>query len=263
MDLLQPDVLQKRDPAAEQGPISRRLSETLVESEGHPICLGATGYIQYVDPEYLVTLLQENNRVARLCRKPGSYISPGEVVALVWPGDRIDARLDEQIQRAFHVGKQRTPTQDLVYAVNQLVEMAVRAMSPAINDPFTAMSCLDHIGDGLARYVRDGNESPYFYDRDGKLRVIVEPVHFEELLSAAFDMLRHVSCDNASVLLYMLDVIDVIAREAKSPDRLQALLAHVSLIQAESRAGKLIEQDCLSVQQKAESLLAKWDPVIV
>ena len=55
---------------------------------------------------------------------------------------------------AFQIGNVRTPTQDVEYAVNQLVEMAVRAMSPAINDPFTAMTCLDHLGDGLAKFVR-------------------------------------------------------------------------------------------------------------
>ena len=69
--------------------------------------------------------------------------------------------------------------------------------------------------------------TPNFYDRIGKLRVIFEPVHFDELLGAAFDMLRHASCDNASVLLHMLDVIDVIARETKIPDRLQKLLYHI------------------------------------
>ena len=96
--------------------------------------------------------------------------------------------------------------------------MAVRAMSPAINDPFTAMTCLDHIGDGLAKFIRQGEKDSHYYDRDGRLRLVLEPVTFDELLSAAFDMLRHASCDNASVLLHMLAVIDVIGRETKAPE---------------------------------------------
>ncbi len=72
------------------------------------------------------------------------------MVALVWPAGRIDQKVDKQLRRAFRLGNQRTPTQDVEYAVNQLVEMAVRAMSPAINDPFTAMTCLDYLGQGLA-----------------------------------------------------------------------------------------------------------------
>ena len=82
--------------------------------------------------------------------------------------------------------------------------MAVRAMSPAINDPFTAMTCLDYVGEGLALFIRQGEKSSHYYDREGRLRLVLEPVTFDELLSGAFDMLRHASCDNASVLLHML-----------------------------------------------------------
>ena len=135
--------------------------------------------------------------------------------------------------------------------------MAVRAMSPAINDPFTAMTCLDHMGDGLAKFVRRGERVFHQYDRDGKLRLILEPVTFEALLSAAFDMLRHASCDNASILLHMLAVIDVIGQEANAPGERRLLLCHVSLIQAESQAGALIEQDRQAIQRIGEALQAK------
>jgi uncharacterized membrane protein len=98
----------------------------------------------------------------------------------------------------FRIGNQRTPTQDVECAVNQLVEMAVRAMSPAINDPFTAMTCLDHMGNGLALFAQQSGENLNTYDKDGQLRLVFEPVTFEGLLGAAFDMLRHASCDNAT-----------------------------------------------------------------
>jgi uncharacterized membrane protein len=101
--------------------------------------------------------------------------------------------------------KGRTPTQDIAYGVNQLVEMAVRAMSPAINDPFTAMTCLDHIGEGLLLFVQQGEKSPYYYDKENRLRLVLAPPTFAELLDGAFDMLRHASCDNASVLQHMLE----------------------------------------------------------
>ncbi|HEY6407290.1 MAG TPA: DUF2254 family protein, partial [Ktedonobacteraceae bacterium] len=161
------------------------------------------------------------------------------------------------IRHAFQIGNQRTPTQDVEYAVNQLVEMAVRAMSPAINDPFTAMTCLDYVGNGLALFIRQGEKSPHYYDRDGRLRLVLEPVTFDELLSAAFDMLRHAGCDNASVLLHMLQVIDTIRQEAKSPEARQQLLRHVSLIQAESQAGALIEQDRNYIHLSVEALQTK------
>ncbi len=169
----------------------------------------------------------------------------------------VNERLDEQIRRAFLIGNGRTPTQDVVYAVNQLVEMAVRAMSPAINDPFTAMTCLDYIGEGLALFIRQGEKGSHYYDVEGRLRLILEPVTFEELLSAAFDMLRHCSCDNASVLLHMLSVIDEIGQEAKTPEARQKLLAYVNLIQVESQAGALIEADRQRILRSSEILVRK------
>jgi uncharacterized membrane protein len=240
-------------------PDSHGVPDTLAEMEGYPVRARSTGYIQYIDPEALLTLAREKDLVIRLLHKPGHYVGSGAVVARVWPAGRIDQRLNKLMRRAFLIGNGRTPTQDVVYAVNQLTEMAVRAMSPAINDPFTAMTCLDHMGEGLAKFIRQGERVSHYTDRDGKLRLLLEPVTFEELLSAAFDMLRHASCDNASVLLHMLAVIDAIGREAKAPEARQLLLRHASLIQAESQAGQLIEQDRHAIQLSGQALRTKLE----
>jgi uncharacterized membrane protein len=229
----------------------------LVEADAFPVRVGEIGYIQYIDPETVMTLARENDLVIQLLCKPGCFVRAGRRVALVWPADRVDERLEAQLLHAFQVGNSRTPTQDIAYAVNQLVEMAVRAMSPAINDPFTAMTCLDYIGDGLALFIQQGEKGSHYYDEQGRLRLVLEPVIFEDLLNGAFDMLRHCSCDNASVLLHMLEVIDGIGLEAKSTEARQALLRQVSLIQAESQAGKLIEQDRQLIHLSCEALQTK------
>ena len=233
------------------------VENTVMETDGYPLRVRKTGYIQYVDPEIMLTLAIEKDLVISIQRKPGHFVWRGGVVALVWPAGRVDEELDRQISRAFRLGNARSPTQDIEYAVNLLVEMAVRAMSPAINDPFTAMTCLDYIGEGLALFVRKGEKGSHYYDSEGRLRLVLEPVPFEDLLSDAFDMLRHASCDNASVLLHMLGVIDVIGQEAKSAEARQALLRHITLIQIESQAGTLIEQDRQSIHRMCETLLTK------
>jgi uncharacterized membrane protein len=238
-------------------PGSEGLPATATELGDYPVRVRSTGYIQFIDPEIMLTLAREKNLVIRLLHKPGHYVQSGAVVALVWPAGRVDKQFDKLIHRAFQVGNGRTPTQDIEYAVNQLTEMAVRAMSPAINDPFTAMTCLDHLGDGLAKFIRQGEKGSHYYDRDGRLRLVLEPVTFDALLGAAFDMLRHASCDNASVLLHMLAVIDTIGQETKAPEARQLLLRHVSLIQAESQAGNLIEPDRQAIRRNAEALQAK------
>jgi uncharacterized membrane protein len=238
----------------EPAPDSRGIPAMLTETEGYPVRVGSPGYIQYVDPQIVLTLARKENLVIQLLRRPGHYVHSGAVVALLWPAARVDEHLETLFRRAIQVGNGRTPSQDVEYAVNQLTEMAVRAMSPAINDPFTAMTCLDHIGDGLVAFIRRGGNNSQHYDRDGRLLLVLEPVTVGDLLSAAFDMLRHASCSNASVLLHMLKVIEMISHEAKARETREQLLRHVSLIQAESQVGNLIEADRQSIHQSVESL---------
>jgi uncharacterized membrane protein len=236
------------------GQADQEAAEVLAETDAYAVWVKAAGYIQFIDPETLLSLAVERNLVIRLLRKPGHFVQPGTAVALVWPAGRVDEELDRQIRRAFQIGNGRTPTQDIAYAFNQLVEMAVRAMSPAINDPFTAMTCLDYIGEGLGLFIQQEEKSPYCYDRDNRLRLILEPVTFAELFSSAFDLLRHCSSDNASVLLHMLDVIDAVGQEAGSPRVNQELLRHVGFIQAESQAGALVDTDRARIHQRCAEL---------
>jgi uncharacterized membrane protein len=242
---------------SESRPESEEVPDALAEAEGYPVRARSTGYIQYIDPDILRTLAEEKNLVIRLLRKPGCHVGSGAVLALVWPAGRVDEQAGKLMRRAFQIGNGRTPTQDVEYAVNQLTEMAVRAMSPAINDPFTAMTCLDHVGNGLATFLQQGERGSHYYDRQGRLRLVLEPVTFGELLSAAFDMLRHASCDNASVMLHMLAVIDTIGQNVKTPEACRLLLRHVTLIQAESEAGDLIEQDRQAIQLRGQALRVK------
>jgi uncharacterized membrane protein len=235
-------------------PDSRDIPAMLTETRGYPVRARGVGYIQYINSQMVLTLAQKKDLVVHLQCKPGCYVQSGAVVALVWPAERVDEQLEALFQRAFRLGNGRTPSQDVEYAVNQLNEMAVRAMSPAINDPFTAMTCLDRIGDGLATFIRQGGNDSHHWDQDGRLRLILDPVTIDDLLDAAFDMLRHASCNNANVLQHMLEVIGALGQEVKAPEIRRQLRRHVSLIQAESQVGNLIEADRQSIRQSSEAL---------
>jgi uncharacterized membrane protein len=237
-----------------------RRIDTLVDSQAYPLRMILTGYIQFVDPEIILNLATERDLTMRMLRKPGQFIRSGEVAALVWPAATVTDQLAKHLRRGIQVGNQRTPTQDVEYAINQLVEIAVRAMSPAINDPFTAVTCLDYLADGLAKYARYGESNPDFYDDAGRLRLVYEPADLTELLAAAFDMLRHASCDNATVLLAILDAIDDISQETKSPEACQELLRHARLTLAESQAGALVEADKQRIRLRCEMVETKFIP---
>jgi uncharacterized membrane protein len=227
-----------------------------METGGFPVRVMRYGYIQYIDLDFLFALGKRKDIVIDLRRKTGDFVGPGDIVGYIRPADRADAGLEGQVREAFHIGKRRTPTQDVGYAVSLLSEMALRAMSPAINDPYTAMTCLDYLGKGLALFIRQGEMGSRYYDPDGRLRIILEPVTFDEIASAAFDLLRHASRDSAPVLQQMLDVIASIGREAASPGPRQTLVRHARLIQEEARSSNLIEEDRQSICRSAELLKA-------
>jgi uncharacterized membrane protein len=203
----------------------------------------------------MLNLAEGADVVVRIVKKPGQFVLAGDQIALIWPGKSAYSRLPARIGHAFLIGRQRTPTQDIQYAVNQLTEVALRAMSPAINDPFTAMTCLDHIGAGLAFFIEQERAPGAYYDSSGRLRLTFEPVTFTELLSAGFDMLRHASCDNAAVLMKMLDTIETIGREIRQEEQLKELLRHVDLVRAESEAGRLVSADKLAIQERCDALV--------
>ncbi len=114
--------------------------------EARPIGAAGDGYLQFVDGDALMALAREEDVVIRLERRPGHYVVAARPLAMVWPGNRVTDELINRINSVIALGNQRTFGQDTEFAVNQLVEIAIRALSPGVNDPFTAMTCVDHLG---------------------------------------------------------------------------------------------------------------------
>ena len=229
----------------------------LVEREGCPIYSDGTGYIEEVDPVLAIPLANRRNLVIRLVRKPGDFVQVGDRIALAWPSQDADQEVISQIRSCYRLGNERIPTQDIEYAIQQLVEMAVRAMSAAINDPYTAMTCLDHLGAGLAVYAERNGYQPYLYDSGNRLRVIFDPLTFGGLLDGAFNMIRHASRDNADVLLSLLDAIERIAARSSTADQRAELLRQVRLVEAESQTGSSIAWDQERVGRRCAELASR------
>lgn len=134
------------------------------EREARPVAAAGDGYLQFIDTDVLLELAKEEDVVLRLERGPGHYIVADRPLVLVWPGDQVNDKLTARVRSAFALGNQRTPRQDIEFAVSQLVEIAVRALSPGLNDPFTAIACVDHLGSALSRLAQREMPSPYRHD---------------------------------------------------------------------------------------------------
>ena len=222
------------------------------ERGARPLMADGDGYVQSVDADGLLGLAERHNLVVRIERRPGQYVIAGAPLVRVWPGERADDDLATRVRAAFVLGNFRTPTQDVEHSVNQLVEVAVRALSPGINDPFTAVACIDRLGSALARLGRAAVPSPFRHDQHGRLRVVARPATFDGIADAAFNQIRQYGRTSVAVTLRLLETIEVVAAEVLRPDDLATLLRHAEMV---ARAGPSLpeEADRHAVAERYES----------
>lgn len=247
--------------ATDDGRLSQRRAEAQLllaqlDREGSPIHAARQGYVQAVDVEVALLVAKRHDLFIRLIRSPGHFVQAGDVVALVGPPGNVRNLAAANLTDAYRLGNLRTPAQDLEYAINQIAEVAVRAMSAAINDPYTAMTCLDHLGARLARIAARPLPLSMLYDDSGRLRLINDDHSLSDLLRAAFDLLRRASRETPEVLLSMLTAIEQIGRTAYSDEYRAELRRHVALVKAESEASSSIAWDKERVERRCDELLA-------
>jgi uncharacterized membrane protein len=218
-----------------------------------PIESAGDGYLQFIDGDALMALASHEDVVIRLARRPGHYVVASRPLALVWPGNRVTDQLMERVNSAFVLGNQRTSGQDIEFAVNQLVEIAVRALSPGVNDPFTAMTCVDHLGSALCRLAQRDMPSPYRHDSQDQLRVITPVFTFPDVTDAAFNQIRQYGRSSTAVTIRLLETIAEVARFAQRPEDRAALLRHARMIVRGAGGGLPEEKDRQKVAERFQS----------
>ena len=172
------------------------------------------GYLQYLDASLLLERADRCDLVIRQLRRAGEYVAFDRPLLLVFPADRATDQAIEQLSAAMIVGNQRTPAQDVEFGISQLIEIAVRALSPGINDPFTALRCVDRLGAAFYRLVQRPMPPAIRLDDDRRLRIIFKPVSFPEMLGNALTHLRQHAVSSLAVSNRILEVLGEIAEGA-------------------------------------------------
>jgi len=225
------------------------------DSEASPIKATGEGYLQAIDDDELMKTTRQYNLLVRLKTRPGKFIIKGSELAMVFPEKGVNQSLNQQINDAFILGKERTEYQDVEFPIDQLVEIALRAISPAINDPFTAIRCIDRLSAGLSRLAQRDFPSPYRYDDEQNLRVIVEGVTFEGLVDAAFNQIRQYSKSDVAVTIRLLEAIACIATYTRNSKQREALRRQAEMILNSSREQISQEQDQKDVQERYHQVI--------
>jgi uncharacterized membrane protein len=247
IDRLFPGHLGKPGSESSNAPTDADLPAAFAR-EARPVGSLADGYLQQIDGDALMDLAAEEDLLLRLERRPGHYLVKGRALMMVWPGDRVTEILIDKLNAAFVLGNQRTAAQDVEFSFDQLVEIAVRALSPGINDPFTAIVCVDRLSSGLCRLARRDMPSALRFDPHGRLRLMAPGPSFAGIVDAAFNQIRQSARSNPAVAIRMLDAIGQIAGHVRRAPDSTCLQRHADMIVRGAREAVPEADDLLAVE---------------
>jgi uncharacterized membrane protein len=221
------------------------------DSAALPIGAHRSGYLQAVNVSGLLKLAIDHDLLLRLEHRPGDFVTRGTPLASVWSAEGArPAELADAVKGAFIVGGKRSPEQDIEHLINQLVEVAVRALSPGINDPFTAINCIDYLGSALSELARRRLPVPWHFDAEDRLRLITHPQTFDGALSAAVDQIRQHGRRDAAVTIRLLEMLATLLSNTCREEQRRALARQAAMIERGSRDGLPAEGDRRDVRRR-------------
>jgi uncharacterized membrane protein len=182
-----------------------------------------SGYVRFIDIDRLVFLAKSYGVIVRVVRRVGHFVPTGVPLLMVSKGERVSPGRSAELRGAFDLGPTRTLQQDVEFGILQIVDIALRAISPAVNDPSTAINCVDQLSRILIRFGSRQEPASLRYDPPGILRVSIPWPGFDRLLDAAFDQIRLYSKADVAVSLRMLRALGDIATAIGDPAVQEAL----------------------------------------
>jgi uncharacterized membrane protein len=182
-----------------------------------PVLSDVSGYIRFIDTKQLVALTKAYRVKVRVLRRVGQFVPAGIPLLMVYKGERLSSEGIAELRGAFDFGPSRTLQQDVEFGVLQIVDIALKAISPAVNDPSTTISCVDQLSRVLIRFASREPPESMLYDPPGIVRVIILWTDFDRMLDSAFEQIRLYSQGDIAVSLRMLRALGDIAITAPDP----------------------------------------------
>jgi len=189
-----------------------------------PVLNRRSGYIRYLNVGRLLSLARAYRVRLRVERRVGQFVPAGVPLLWVSRAERVTAEGSEHLLAAFDIGPTRTMQQDVEFGVIQLVDIALRAISPAVNDPSTAISCIDQLSRVLIRWVSRAPPPSHLFGPPHVLRVVIPWISLDGLFDTAFEQIRHYSTADIAVSLRLLRAFNDIASAAPNEEVRRGLI---------------------------------------
>ncbi len=251
-EVLDGDRTRGRDHEA--GPSEAELLRRIDEA-GATVCAPTSGYLQFVTYSTLVDIASRGGGVIQLLHRPGHFLVEGLPLANVWPADAAP-EVSRALEDTHATGAHRTLSQDLTFAVDQLVEIAIRALSPAVNDTFTAMTCIDWLGDGLCKLSARWNPQRAHRDDLGYIRLLTAEANYDRLVDRSFDKIRQAGRGMPAVLIRQLDALCKVMEYTTTPEQRSTLMRQAERIMRSSTESVPDRDDRADISRRYDVLVA-------
>ena len=219
-----------------------------------PIETHRTGYVQRLDEDGPAEIAREQDIVVRFLLRPGDFAREGQPLAYAWPRARITDDTVDRLRAAFAFGSRRTHAQDVVFLVNELAEIAARALSTGVNDPFTAGSCMDWLGAAGTELAARSAHDIVRRDASGAARLIVRSLVFDEFLDEGFGRVRPYAARDINACSHQLEALAGLAAQIEDAGHRGALLREARALAAESEAHLTGPEDAARVRERLDGI---------
>jgi uncharacterized membrane protein len=220
------------------------------------------GYVQAIEFDRLEAVARGADVLVGLSFRAGDYVVEGGQGIGVYPGDRDGDALKKAVRDCILIGVHRTPVQDLEFSIRHLVEIAVRALSPGVNDPYTAVAVLNQLSASLSRIMNRALPPSVFGDEDGKVRIICPRSTYASLMKAGFSQIRQNGADKPLVVIHMLEALARIAERARLPVQLDAIREQLTSVSAAAKDKIADRADREEIDRRSAAaedvLMAAW-----
>jgi uncharacterized membrane protein len=210
-----------------------------------PITAEACGYVESLDLEAIIVAARRSDATVWMSTAPGAFVIVGDTLAHVTPSDAAPS-LVGAVRNACVLGPERTTFQDVEYATHQLLEVALRALSPGVNEPFTALACIDRLTQGLARFVGRPLPSPARMDTDGQVRLVACPLTCGDALRGVVEPMLAAS-DAAMVHARLMAMLDSLAARAEREGDRREIRRQAAAVLVAGRAARHPDRTLLAL----------------
>src|ERR1700733_3846649 len=176
-----------------------------------PVLNEVSGYIRFIDTRRLLNFARTHRLRLRVTRSVGHFIPAGVPLLMLSRRSLLDRDHAVELTGGFDIGPRRTLQQDVEFGVIQIVDIALRAISPAVNDPSTAISCIDQLTRILIRWLERSPPESLLFGPPNVLRVVLPWIDLDGLLNTAIEQIRAYATTDVAVSLRLLRLLQDLA----------------------------------------------------